>query len=157
MNLTLSRKREQAEGTTDDDTDEKGYIECWRKLEGKNIKQGEVKLRLNWLQFKCDDQPGFECHPEVNKYFLGAFVNSVSNLPDAVRGRQVIVDLSLSRTDQMPPSSSSNFRGKNSQANSLHSQSTHPAVAPDCSFAETKWFFQTDAKKFLHYQVINSN
>ena len=102
-----------------------------------------MKLRLNWLQFKCDNDPGFESHPEVNKFFLGAFVNSVSNLPDAVRGRQVNVDLSLSRTAQAP-------KGKNQ---ALLSQSTHPGVAPDCSFAETKWFFQTDAKKFLHYQV----
>ena len=81
------RKRELEEAG-DEDTDEKGYIDCWRKLEGKNIKQGEVKLRLNWLQFKCDDNQ-HECAPDINKYFLGAFVNSVSNLPDAVRGRQV--------------------------------------------------------------------
>jgi len=134
------RKRELEEAG-DENSDEKGYIDCWRKLEGKNIKQGEVKLRLNWLQFKCDDNQ-HECASDINKYFLGAFVNSVSNLPDAVRGRQVQVDLSLSNKEYPP-------RAKNA----LNIQSTHPAVAPDCSFAETKWFFQCDAKKYLHYQV----
>ena len=35
-------------------------------------------------------------------------------------------------------------------------QTTHPAVAPDCSFAETKWFFLQKAEKYFHYQVFNS-
>ena len=95
---------------------------------------------MNWLQFKCDDDSEIECDRDINKYFLGAFVNSVTNLPDSVRGRQVQVDLQLS--DSQKP------RPKSGQV-----QSTHPAVAPDCSFAETKWFFQTTATKYLHYQV----
>ena len=122
---------------TEEEEAEKGYLETWRKLEGKNIKRGEVKLQLNWLQFKTDAAPVEQrCAFDINRYFLGAFVNSLGNLPDSVRGRQVQVELTLSDHEK--------HRAGDKKA---QSQITHPAVAPDCSFAETKWFFLTSTEK----------
>ena len=49
--LNFYRKREidtkldNGEELTDEEVEEQGYLESWRKLEGKNIKQGEVKLQ----------------------------------------------------------------------------------------------------------------
>ena len=54
--LTYFRKREidakldNGDELTDEEVEEQGYLECWRKLEGKNIKQGEVKLQAGLLQ-----------------------------------------------------------------------------------------------------------
>ena len=41
----IDTKLDNGEELTDEEVEEQGYLESWRKLEGKNIKQGEVKLQ----------------------------------------------------------------------------------------------------------------
>jgi len=85
------------EERTAEDSEEKGFIDKWFPLSGKEIRKGDVRLVINWLAFKSDNEEKLnnKHHKHINKYFLGVFINSVNSLPDYVRGRQVSVELQL--------------------------------------------------------------
>ena len=83
----LSEGDEEAKST-------RGYIEKWYPLTGKNIKHGEVKLRINWLAFTTE-RVKRKRDNGLSQYFLGVFLNSVMHLPNYLRGRQIYVELAL--------------------------------------------------------------
>ena len=83
----------------DDDYDDligaRGYTEKWFKLYGKDIEHGEVKLRLNWLKFSTEIPEAPAKSSQLNQYFIGTFLNSVTRLPDHLRGRHIFVEIIL--------------------------------------------------------------
>lgn len=140
----LHAKIESGELSADDEevTSTRGYTEQWYKLSGKNIKHGEVKLRINWLVFTTE-QVERKSTNGLNQYFLGIFLNSVMHLPNYLRGRQIYVELALADSLNL-----------NHDPDAIQRQQSHTSVAPDCSLAETKWFFTTNIDSItLHYTV----
>ena len=92
------RFREKMANPTDQDEDiltAKGFVEQWYDLSGKNIKHGQVKLRINWLAFTTEKIIHKKAPVGLNQYFLGVFLNSVTHLPNYLRGRQIYVELAL--------------------------------------------------------------
>ena len=88
----------EEQGERDNAVQPKGYVENWFPLGGKGIKKGRIKLRVAWLSFstELEDVPQKEEAHSLNHYFLGVFLNSVTKLPNNLRGRQVYVELELS-------------------------------------------------------------
>ena len=73
----------------------RGFTEKWFKLSGKDIEHGEVKLCLNWLKFSTEIPQTAPKSSQLNQYFIGTFLNSVTRLPDHLRGRHIFVEIIL--------------------------------------------------------------
>ncbi|CBY09410.1 unnamed protein product [Oikopleura dioica] len=123
------------ESITEDEKNARGFIEKWFEVGGKEKAEGNLKLKLSWLSFTTDKiTREIPSATSFNHFFVGVFVDRLIHLPDKYRGRPIYVEVTL----------------RHKTENKMERQITYNGTAPDCSFAEVKWFF---CKDIYNYQL----